>query len=159
MKSDANVKRVGSQDEDVPLDSSDNGTATVTEAAATNGGAAAADGDGDVGLKAKMSLLNGCTVIVGSIIGSGIFVSPTGVLMHTGSVNMALIVWIISGLFSMVRSALKNAKFESIHLNKLQMRTTNRMRFHPSYISMSAREQLYVLDAHTVRTLRARTKY
>lgn len=60
------------------------------------------DGGGDVGLKAKMSLLNGCTVIVGSIIGSGIFVSPTGVLMHTGSVNMALIVWIISGLFSMV---------------------------------------------------------
>lgn len=107
MKSDATVKRVGSQDEDVPLDSSENGTATITDAtaAATNGGAgaAAADQDGDVGLKAKMSLLNGCTVIVGSIIGSGIFVSPTGVLMHTGSVNMALIVWVISGLFSMVR--------------------------------------------------------
>lgn len=62
------------------------------------------DGGGEVGLKAKMSLLNGCTVIVGSIIGSGIFVSPTGVLMHTGSVNMALIVWILSGLFSMVSS-------------------------------------------------------
>lgn len=69
-------------------------------------GEATKDGDdgggGDVALKAKMSLLNGCTVIVGSIIGSGIFVSPTGVLMHTGSVNMALVVWIISGLFSMV---------------------------------------------------------
>lgn len=64
---------------------------------------AANDTDGDVGLKAKMSLLNGVTVIVGSIIGSGIFVSPTGVLKYTGSVNMALIVWIISGLFSMVR--------------------------------------------------------
>lgn len=66
------------------------------------GGGGNSDGDGDVGLKAKMSLLNGCTVIVGSIIGSGIFVSPTGVLMHTGSVNMALIVWVLSGLFSMV---------------------------------------------------------
>ena len=49
-----------------------------------------------------MSLLNGCTVIVGSIIGSGIFVSPSGVLRETGSVNMALMVWIISGVFSMV---------------------------------------------------------
>ncbi|KAK9502136.1 hypothetical protein O3M35_012727 [Rhynocoris fuscipes] len=49
-----------------------------------------------------MSLLNGITVIVGSIIGSGIFVSPTGVLTYTGSVNTALIVWLASGIFSMV---------------------------------------------------------
>jgi solute carrier family 7 L-type amino acid transporter-like protein len=56
----------------------------------------------NVGLQAKMTLLNGCTVIVGSIIGSGIFVSPSGVLKNTGSVNMALTVWIISGVFSMI---------------------------------------------------------
>lgn len=56
----------------------------------------------EVTLKPKMTLMNGITVIVGSIIGSGIFVSPTGVLKETGSVNVALLVWIISGLFSMV---------------------------------------------------------
>ena len=57
---------------------------------------------GGVALKPKMTLLNGCTVIVGSIIGSGIFVSPSGVLANTGSVNMALVVWITSGIFSMI---------------------------------------------------------
>ena len=60
------------------------------------------DEDDNVALKPKMTLLNGCTVIVGSIIGSGIFVSPTGVLKNTGSVNMALLVWIASGVFSMI---------------------------------------------------------
>ena len=62
-------------------------------------GPEAKEGEDNVALKPKMTLLNGCTVIVGSIIGSGIFVSPSGVLLNTGSVNMALMVWIISGIF------------------------------------------------------------
>lgn len=62
-----------------------------------------AEGEGDVvGLKPKMTLFNGITVIVGSIIGSGIFISPSVVLANTGSVGMSLVVWIISGVFSMV---------------------------------------------------------
>lgn len=56
----------------------------------------------EITLKPKMTLINGITVIVGSIIGSGIFVSPSGVLKNTGSVNMSLIVWTASGIFSMV---------------------------------------------------------
>jgi len=60
-----------------------------------------AEGDG-VKMKSELTLLNGCTIIVGCIIGSGIFVSPTGVLQSTGSVNLSLLVWVASGLFSMI---------------------------------------------------------
>ena len=60
------------------------------------------NGEEPVKLKAEMTLLNGITVIVGCIIGSGIFVSPTGVLKSTGSVNLSIIVWTICGFFTMI---------------------------------------------------------
>ena len=56
----------------------------------------------EIKLKAEMTLMNGCTVIIGCIIGSGIFVSPTGVLQCTGSVNLSIVVWILCGLFTMI---------------------------------------------------------
>ena len=63
--------------------------------------------DGEIKLKAEMTLMNGCTVIIGCIIGSGIFVSPTGVLQSTGSVNLSIVVWIICGLFTMIGNYLE----------------------------------------------------
>ena len=56
----------------------------------------------NVELKKSMGLVSGICIIVGCIIGSGIFVSPGGVLLGTGSINLALIVWILCGIFSMI---------------------------------------------------------
>lgn len=53
-------------------------------------------------LRKELGLLNGVGMIVGVIIGAGIFVSPTGVLRYAGSPGMALVVWAACGLISMV---------------------------------------------------------
>ena len=48
--------------------------------------------EGEVKLKSEMTLMNGCTVIIGCIIGSGIFVSPTGVLQVTSYNQLKLMI-------------------------------------------------------------------
>jgi amino acid transporter len=55
-------------------------------------------------LKPKMTLINGINVIVGCMIGSGIFISPKGVIKGTGSVGLSVVVWILSGVFSLIGS-------------------------------------------------------
>ncbi|KAK8730880.1 hypothetical protein OTU49_007675, partial [Cherax quadricarinatus] len=54
---------------------------------------------GRVVLRRKVTLINGVSIIVGSIIGSGVFVSPGGVLHYAGSPAAALYVWTICGVF------------------------------------------------------------
>ena len=46
--------------------------------------------------------MDGASIIIGIIVGSGIFVSPKGVLLHAGSVGMSLAIWTMSGILSLV---------------------------------------------------------
>jgi len=59
------------------------------------------DSENSVNLKRTVGLFSGISLIVGTMIGSGIFVSPTGLLDRTGSVAMSLIVWTACGVVSM----------------------------------------------------------
>ena len=46
----------------------------------------------------QVGLFSGTMFIVGSMIGSGIFISPKGILRQTNSVGMSLVVWALCGV-------------------------------------------------------------
>ncbi|XP_078582489.1 large neutral amino acids transporter small subunit 1-like [Branchiostoma floridae x Branchiostoma japonicum] len=59
-------------------------------------------GPSTVRMKRELTLTNGVATTLSIIIGSGIFLSPKGVLRATGSVGLSLIVWSLSGLLSLL---------------------------------------------------------
>ena len=58
--------------------------------------------DGPVRLKRRLGLWNGVAVIIGVIVGSGIFISPREVLNDAGSIGASLLVWGICGVLSLM---------------------------------------------------------
>jgi amino acid permease len=60
-------------------------------------------------LRRHLTLLDGISVLLGIIIGSGIFASPGVVLQHTGSVGLGCIAW-LAAAFMALCSALVHAE-------------------------------------------------
>ncbi|XP_033229126.1 cystine/glutamate transporter-like [Belonocnema kinseyi] len=64
-----------------------------------------------VHLKRRVGLVSGVALIVGTMIGSGIFVSPSGLLTRTGSIGVSFLVWTACGILSLC-GALAYAELE-----------------------------------------------
>ena len=70
--------------------------------AAVGGESDSGSEDSRIALKPQIGLFSSSTIIIGCIVGSGIFLSPKSVLENSGSVGMSLIVWTVSGIFSLI---------------------------------------------------------
>jgi L-type amino acid transporter 5 len=55
-----------------------------------------------VKMKKQLGLLEGVAIILGIIFGSGIFISPKGIIQQVSSVGFSLVIWVMCGLLSMI---------------------------------------------------------
>ncbi|RNA43418.1 Y+L amino acid transporter 2 [Brachionus plicatilis] len=56
---------------------------------------------GEIKLEKNLKLFNCISILIGIVVGTGIFITPKIVLEHSGSIGITFIMWIACGLFSM----------------------------------------------------------
>lgn len=117
--------------------------------------------DDTVKLKRTITLFNGVGIIVGSIIGSGIFVSPRGVLEGAGSVScnniLLLFIWCLDGSTYILDSVNCNAQMSctffvvTFCLNSFRMHAYVSLQFFIHLLITNNRNKPYLaLQARTV---------
>lgn len=87
--SEKSIKITNAFKDKAPNPNDNNGSQTIT-------------GNDPVRLKRRLGLLEGVAVIIGVIVGSGIFVTPKEVLNDSGSIAASLLVWLLCGLLSLM---------------------------------------------------------
>lgn len=61
----------------------------------------------------KVGLISGICVIVGTVIGSGIFISPKAVLDNVGAVGPCLVIWAACGVLATLgKESLRKSKIQ-----------------------------------------------
>lgn len=75
---------------------------TVNEFAGIPDDASNSTDNAKVKMKKQLGLLEGVAIILGIIFGSGIFISPKGVIKSVAAVGTSLVIWILCGLLSMI---------------------------------------------------------
>lgn len=55
-----------------------------------------------VTLRKELSIVGGVGLIFGNVIGSGIFITTSGILGHTNSFGLTLVTWVVGGIIALI---------------------------------------------------------
>lgn len=100
----AGLSSVQTEAETAPLlinssrDSSINSRAVKTDQA---GRQPADNGTNSVTLRKELNLISGTAVVIGLMIGAGIFITPSTILRYTKSFGLTLVLWAVGGLVAL----------------------------------------------------------